>query len=322
MKKSILFLAVPLAVSAILFSCKKDDKKEFTQTDVTGTTVVRGNVNKNIISPDGNGNWSSNNKISAAGIQVSVKVNKGGSQGLYPNSTANGADVYSATTDANGNYAITVRSNATGVLANITIEGFTGTLDTIINGNKKTGLYATYFGTNTTRTLIMGQNITLDHSFVASNVSSNPNNIVIGTAIVTGSVNMSWVRKVLTGTVVSTSFTNVPVPANTTVFLTFDKDPTLLSSKVYQTTTDASGSYTFNVNTVAMGTAGFNQDANVWVPDFAARRDTLNFVGSTPSGTLNGLNGVFGQASNMQFGIYSSNIRNAVNISYNAFTPN
>ena len=50
---------------------------------------------------------------------------------------------YTGTTDANGNYAINVKSNSQGVAAMITIDGFTGTQDTIINNVTKTGLYAT-----------------------------------------------------------------------------------------------------------------------------------------------------------------------------------
>jgi hypothetical protein len=133
---------------------------------------------------------------------------------------------------------------------------------------------------------------------------------------------MEWVRKLTTGTVVTTSYSNVAVPANTTVYLSFDKDPSILATKVYQTTTDAAGHYSFTINTVNMGTSGFNQDAMIWVADFAARRDTLNFVGSTPSGTLTGEQGVYSQSSNNQYGIYSTNIRNAVNLTYNSFTAN
>lgn len=323
MKKSILSITLIASLfTLVLFSCKKDDKDEFQQTDVTGTTVVKGNVNKNVITPNGNGQWTNNNRINVAGVRVTIKINKGGANGLYPNSTSAGADVYSTTTDSTGNYSLSVRTNAQGVLAFITIEGFSGTQDTIINGVVKKGLYATYTGMSTTRTLVMSQTQTIDHNFTATNVSSNPNNIAIGTAIVTGSVNMSWIRKVTTGTVVTTSFTNIAVPANTPVYLTFDKDPTLLASKIYQTTTDANGFYTFTLNTVASGTSGFNQNATIWIPDFASRRDTLNFVGTTPSGTLTGLPGVFGQSSTLENGVYTSNIRNAVNLSYNAFTPN
>ncbi|MBL7922520.1 MAG: hypothetical protein JNJ40_19540 [Bacteroidia bacterium] len=320
MKKSLLALSI---ITLALFSCKKDkETSDFTATDVTGISVVKGNVNKNVVTPNGNGGWINTSRVNMSGIVVTIKVNKGGSQGLYPNSTANGADVYSATTDANGNYAISVKSNATGVSALITIDGFTGTQDTIINGVTKTGLYATYAGTSVTRNLFMGQNTTFDHNFTAANVSSNPNTITIGSAIVTGSINMNLVRKVTTGTVVAFSTTNIAVPANTPVYLSFDKDPTLLNAKMYQTTTSANGSYTFNLSTVPVGTSGFNQDATIWVADWATSRDTMNFNGTNFINITPGVQGVYNKATTTTNGVYSTEIRNAINLGYGAFVPN
>lgn len=319
MKKTLLALSITLA----LFSCKKKEStSDFSATDVTGTSVVKGNVNKNVITPNGSGGWINTNRVNMAGVVVTIKVNKGGALGLYPNSTANGADVYSGTTDANGNYAISVKSNATGVSALITIDGFTGTQDTIINNVTKTGLYATYAGTSVTRNLFMGANTTFDHNYTATNVSSNPNNISIGSAIVTGSISMNLVRKQTTGTVVTMSSTNIAVPANTTVYLSFDKDPTLLTTKVYQTTTNAAGVYTFNLSTVALGSTGFNQDATIWVADYATSRDTANYNGVNFINITPGLPGVYNKVTTTQNGVYNTEIRNAVNMNYNAFTPN
>ncbi len=320
MKKSLLVLSLAVA----LVSCKKEKKSDFSATDVTGTSVVKGNVNKNVITPNGSGGWMNTSRINMAGVNVTVKINKSGVQGLYPNSTVAGADVYSATTDANGNYAISVRTNAQGVNALITIDGFAGTQDTIVNNVTKTGLYATYFGTSTSRTLYMGQNTTFDHNFTATNVSSNPNNVTIGSAIITGSVSMNLVRKTVTGTVTAMSTTNLAVPANTTVWMSFDKDPGQLAPKLYSTVTNAAGVYTFsNIATVALGTTGFNQDATIWIADYATSRDTANYNGTTFINITTGLPGVFNKTTNAsQTGVYSTEIRNAVNLNYGVFTPN
>src|SRR4051812_10659748 len=140
-------LIILVSVTALLYGCKKDSTENFYATDVTGTTIVRGNVSKNIITPNGSGGYTNTSLIPASGINVGIKINK---SALYPNSNAQGADVYSGTTDNNGNYAITVKSNATGVAAMITIDGFAGTLDTLVNGTKRTGLYTTYTGTTST----------------------------------------------------------------------------------------------------------------------------------------------------------------------------
>lgn len=322
MKKSIVSTLMIGALSAlVLFSCKKDEKEEFKQTDVTGTAVLKGNVNKNVITPNGAGQWTSNSRVNMKDIRVTVKVNKGGNGGLYPNSTSAGADVYTATTDSLGNYYMTIRSNANGVNALLTIEGFSGTQDTVINGVTKKGLYATYNGLTNNLNVTMGQVITTNHAFTASNVSSNPNNIVIGTAVVSGSVGMTLPIK-QTGTLSVGSTTLVPVPANTLIYLTFDKDPSILTSKVYQTTTGANGSYSFTVNTVAMGTSGFNQDATVWAPDFAAKRDTVTYSNATPTGTITGPMGVFSQIQTVRNGVYTYSIKNATNLNYSSFTQN
>ncbi|WP_317896804.1 hypothetical protein [Aurantibacillus circumpalustris] len=307
MKKSIL----ALSLTVILFSCKKDEPKEFTATDVTGTTLVKGTITKNIITPNGSGNWTNGSRIPVKGINVSIKVNK---NSLYPNSTAQGADVYSATTDSTGNYQISVKSNATGVSAQITIDGYSGTLDTLINGVTKRGFYSTFAGTNQNRTLFMGQNSVFNYDFFANNVSSNPNTIKIGSATITGSVAVNLFKQVLTGTVVSITTTNVPL-ASHKVYLTFDKDPSTLANKSYETTTDANGNYSFNVATVPSGTSGFNQNATIWVADYAATRDTIMSNSTVKPGKM----GVFQMQTLNQNGVFNSNIRNANHFSYNSF---
>ncbi len=322
MKKSLL----ALSLTALLFaSCKKDKKTtDFTATDVTGTSMVKGNVNKNVITPNGGGGWINTNRVNVAGVVVTIKVNKGGAGGLYPNAVANGADVYSGTTDANGNYAINVKSNSNGVSALITIDGFTGTQDTIVNNATKMGLYATYVGTSTTRNLFMGQNQQFDYNFTASNVSSNPNLIMTGTAIISGSININFVRKTVTGTVTAFSFTNLAVPANTPVYLSFDMDPSQLAPKMYQTTTAANGTYTFSgISTVPSGTSGFSQNATIWINDYATGRDTANYNGVNFISITPGLQGVYNKVTNAsQTGVFSTEIRNAVNLTYISFTQN
>lgn len=312
MKKTILLLSF----TAILLSCKKDKTPAFTATDTTGTSVVKGNINKNVITPNGSGSWTNGTRIPAAGVSVSIKVNK---SSLYPNSTAQGADVYTGTTDNNGNYSIQVKTNATGVEAMITIDGFTGTLDTLVNGISRTGQYASYLGTSETTTLFMGQNMQLDYSFTGSPVNTNPGTVNAGSATITGSVSMSIMKETLVGNITALSLINVPVPAGLTVYLNFNKDPSLLATKLYTATTDGNGYYTFNVATVAPGTAGFSsQTATVWIPDYAATRDTIKVNGNRVAGR----DGVFGMSSTTQSNVYNGSIKNATILRYTSFTPN
>jgi hypothetical protein len=317
MKKSLL----ALSLTALLFSCKKETTNpEFTATDMTGTGWLSGYASKTVITPNGTGGWTNTSRVPAQGVNVTVRVAK---NQLYPASNAAGADVYSGTTDANGYYKIAIKSNASGVVGNVVIDGFYATQDTVINGVKKAGLWNTWTGLSTTRNIFIGQTTNLDHTFNATNPTSNPNNINIGSAIVTGSVSMNFAMTTKTGTNPAVpGTTNVPVPSGTKVYLDFTMDPTILAVKKYETTTDAAGSYTFNLATVAAGTTGFPQNATIWIADYARSRDTIKIVVGTATTTVPGLNGVFNNTSTTQNGVFNSEIRNAVNLNYGAFTPN
>ena len=311
MKKITTLLSLSLF---LFFACKKEEPKEFAATDVTGSTVMKGNITKNVILPDGLGNWTSSGKASAKDVQVSIKINK---SSLYPNSSAQGADVYSGITDDKGNYNISVKSNASGVIAQITVEGFTSTLDTLMNGTLKKGLLANYTGTAFTSTLYMGQSFVYNYGFTASPVSSNPNTLPIGNAIITGSVGQSIVKEIMTGTIVSLTTAFVPL-SNQKVFLSLNKDPKLLQQKLYEITTDTDGRYSFTVETVSSGNTGFSQSATLWVTDRAATRDTLKIDNTIKTGRT----GVYSMKSINLTGVYSDQIRNANYLNYTNFTPN
>jgi hypothetical protein len=309
-------LIILLSASALVFSCKKDKTNSFTQTDVSGTTVLKGNLSKNIITPNGSGSWTNGTRIPAPGVNVSVKVNK---SSLYPNSTAQGADVYSATSDKDGNYSISVKSNATGVIAAITIDGFTGTLDTVVNGVTKTGFYSVYNGFSTNRTLLMGQNVQQDFTFNASPVITNPNtNLKIGKATITGSVGVTMIKEVASGTLITLTTTVMPL-AGQTVYLNFSNDPDMQTQKIYQTTTDANGYYTFdNVKTVPQGQAGFPQNGVIYINDYASTRDTLKANNTIKTGRA----GVYTQQNLNVFNVFNNTIRNANYLTFNNFIAN
>jgi hypothetical protein len=332
MKKSLL----ALSVTALFFaSCKKDTTPAaFTPTDMTGAAHIKGNVTKNVVTPNGGGGWTANTRVPAANVNISVRIAK---SSLYPNSNAQGSDVYTGKSDANGNYDIQVTANGSGVVANIVIDGFSATLDTVINGVTKTGLPCLYVGTSANVNAWTGQNSWFNYNFNATNIGTNPNNIVIGTAMVTGSVGMNFVRQAITvqtstigppnGTVTTTTI--VPV-SNQRVYLDFTMDPTALALKSYSTTTDAAGNYTFNLSTVAAGTPGFNQNASIWVPDMHTTRDTVKVtttmngtmtVSSSTAAPVTGMPGVYNMVNTSQNGVYNTEIRNAVNMTYNAFQP-
>lgn len=352
MKKSIL----ALSLVGLLFSCKKDlEQKTLTPNEIIGTAYLKGNLTKATITPNlpyqpGNMSWNSNGKAPAAGVNITIRVAKSGWRGLYPNSSMQGTDVYSGTTDANGNFNIAVKSNGRdeGVRAEVLVEGFNGTVDTVFNGTTRTGRNANYMGFSRAYNLYAGQTqffetntcsnsyptweFDCQENIVYYNQNNGPLALNIGAATITGSLNMQIVTSsvtVVSGTAtpasLSTSF--VPVPAGARVKLRFDSDPVTYSTKIYQTTTDAAGGYTFNVSTVADQTPGFNQNGDITVADWTATRDTIKinsiytgtvFVSSTTV-TVAGKNGTWNASSYGSIGVnglYNNQIRNAQNFSF------
>jgi len=311
MKKSVLLFAS----LAVLASCKKENSNDITPTDTTGNGTLKGTITKNIILHNGNGSYNPNALAPAANVKITVKVNK---NALYPASNAAGADVYSTTTDAKGFYSLDIKTNANGVNALVTIEGYSGTMDTIINGQTRSGLLTNYFGTQQNRQVYIGQSTQFDYQLSSSTIGSNPNYIYqIGTGIVTGSVAVNQYKQVQTGTLVTLTSTNIPL-ANHKVYLTFNKDPQTLATKYYEATTDGNGVYSFNISTVMSGTSGFNQNATVWVADYSTTQDTI-----TPTNTVKtGKAGVFQSISYGVNGIYNNSVKNANNFVYNNFVQN
>ena len=141
--------------------------------------------------------------------------------------------------------------------------------------------------------------------------------------MVTGSVGVSFVKASINGTNAPVySTTIVPVP-NANVYMNLNIDPTTMATKQYMTTTDASGNYTIVVSTVKSGTPGFNQNALIWVSDRAATRDTVKVVNNnTVNPYTTGPSGVYNAVNAIQLGLFNTEIRNAVNLTYGSFTPN
>ena len=347
MKKSLL----ALTLTAALFSCKKDiEQKSLEATDITGMGWVKGTLRKTIITPNGGAGWTSDTKVPAAGVNVSVRVNKNGTFGIYPTSNQSGVEVFNGVTDANGNYAIAVKSNGTsnGVTALVLIEGFQGTQDTLINGVTKTGRLCNYFGMWQNMTVFKGQttywnnntNNISEWAFYNGNMTvvndnNNPTTNNIGTAQITGSVTFGvWTSStnVVSGTVQPAAVNNnglITAPAGTKVYYTFSTDPISLSTKVYETALAANGTYTFDVQTVKANTPGFGQNGTLWIQDLRQSRDTIKvtsiYTGTTfvSSSTViaPGKTGVYNAGPSNPFsnqnGLFNGEIRNGVNYNYN-----
>lgn len=322
MKKS--FLAA-IALTVLLVSCKKEKKTEFTATDMTGNATIWGKVTKPMISQN-QGNGYSTYIVPAAGVRITARVNN---NSLYPNSTGSnsqGSRVYETTTDANGNYSLPVLANGNGVTCFWEIHPWQGTVDTIINGVIKTGLVSNFTGASGNTTLIKGVSWNRNHQASTSAILTNPvPTPTVCTAIVTGSLRIQYLRQDTIpagGGTPSTNYFYVPTSytlANHPVKLMFDKDPITQATKIYYGTSNSQGIYSFTIETTDWNASGFwNQDASVYVEDYATTMDTVKLNGSKVMGRA----GVYHQQWNYSYGIYCNEIRNAVHLNYNSFTAN
>lgn len=309
MKKSLLVLSI----AAIAFtSCKKKETtNDFSATDLTGNAILKGQITKQMITPNQGFGYGTVN-VPAANVLITVRV---ANNQLYPNSpTAQGSEVYSTTTDNQGNYSIAVKANGAGVTGNITVTGWNGTIDTLVNSLVKPGVAATFGPATVTRTLYKG--VTTDYSanFVGAPTTGGGNNITIGTSIITGSVG---IRKWQQSATTSTLFTlQTFTMANHPITLVFDKDPASQVIRTYTGTTDANGVYSFTVNCTNAG--GFNNQAQVIIWDYATTRDTI-MANST---VKQGVPGVYSGSTLTVNGCVPNSINNANYLLYNAFTPN
>lgn len=296
MKKSLLLIAT----AAVLFSCKKKEDNNFEATDMTGNTTVQGLVTRSI----------GGNTTPMANATVLVKVRNNGLGGLYPNSSAVGSEVYSTTTNAMGKYSLSVKTNGTGVDAEITFNGFSMANDTAMSAvvyDYPTTVYNT--------TLYKSLNATQNHNYTGSAVVT-PANQGVGTATVSGVLYMN--RRAYTtaaNTVNSPSATPV---ANQTIYLEYDKDPMTLSKKIYTTTTSATGRYTFVVTTPnTPNLPGFNDMVKVYVPAKAMTEDSVRFNGTV----ITGKQGVYAGGNSTYGPVYSTINKNNLAVTYGAFTP-
>jgi hypothetical protein len=310
MKKAIL----AIGLTAVLFSCKKREENEFTATDNTGTTLVTGTITKQMltITPNGSNNTTVNNMyVPAEGVIVTVRVKKYGNQGLYPavseNQRPDGFDSYTATTDANGRYSITVKSNGLGVQAQITTNEFTGTKDTLVGTTVKTGLLNVYNSSSGSATLFKGVNQDVTRQINGNTLVSAPSAFNSGTAIITGTVGIDYIKK-------RTNFNldTTLALAGATVYFEYDRDPITLQKKTYTATTDAQGKYTITVATPNQNVSGFNQNGKLWINDRAATLDTFTVANSRVTGRP----GVYYGEDYTIGGVYSTAIKNANHIGY------
>ena len=293
MKKSL--LAIGLTV--LLFACKKETTTSFKATDETGTGTLKGTITKTM---------SSGSNAPAVGVNISVEVKN--SQ-LYPNTppslaSYSSSQVFTGTTDANGNYSIAVKTiGGSGVSAIVTINNLTSTSDPV------TGTQAIFGGTVTSQQLITG--VTTDYNFNMTTIN-NVGTVVTGTATVLGTLKVLFYKEGPAGVFNLAPYTL----ANHTVQLDFDRDPSTQVVKTYNTTTDANGNFSFSINTTAA--AGYNDAAKLYVVDYPTTQDTIKLSGTQVTGKPGYYQNTFTNLTGLQ----PTNINNANILIYSNFIPN
>lgn len=290
MKKTLL----AIGIVAALFSCKKDDEVTVLEaTDLTGTATLAGKITHE--DPT-----SADDKY-LAGAVVTVRVTNAA---LYPNSNnAQGTETYSATSDANGNYSVAVTVNQEGSAvtvsySNVNVTENDGDVHAYSKGNWNTTLYA---GVRT------NNNVQYDKDKL-----TEATNVPVETAIVRGNIKIRhYVQQTSGGTIFNLEDV---ILANHPVKLTYDEDPTTFVERVYTTTTDADGNYSFTID-AADDKFNLDDDFEVMIADYDATQDTIMFDNTIITGEA----GVFDDRTNTG-SIDGGEIENNRDLTYSFFT--
>ena len=289
MKKTLL----AIGIVAALFSCKKDEEiTPLEATDLTGTATLAGKIT--YTNPSGNEKY-------LAGATVTVMVKNAE---LYPNSTnAQGSKTFTGTSDANGNYsiAVTVHQEGSAVTvsyANVNVTGNDGDVYAYSSADWATTLHG---GVKTNNNVL----------YTSSKIT-DASNVVVGTAIVRGQIKIRHYRQQSSG---STVFNLVDfILPNHEVKLTYDEDPSTFAERVYTTTTDADGNYSFTID-AADEKYNLDDDYEIMIVDYDATQDTIMSNGFV----IDGRPGVFNERSG-QGAINAGEIDNNAHLTYFIFT--
>jgi len=293
MKKS-LFIAV-LGLAMVFSSCKKNNEPSFSAANETGTTQFTG-----VIVKEQEG--GSTAPISGVVVTVDIKNSQ-----LYPNSpTAQGSNVYSGTTDANGLFSINVVTNGNGIRARVNVANTISSYDPI------GGTQVLFQVSNDPGHLyfVAGVPVSASYTMVPT---TGTGTAVTGTATVTGTV-----KEQLYDYVHGPNYggdTLLPLP-NYTVMLNFNKDPNTQLVTAYTAVTDAKGNYTFTISTT--NAQGYPDQAQVYVNALAGTMDTIK-----SSGRVIGQPGVYAAPPTITINNLTPNtISNDNYFTYNSFTAN
>ncbi len=234
MKKQFFKSAMVLALPFLLFtqSCKKDNEENKTSNVVMGSATITGRITADMILNNGT-------KEGVAGIKITGRINT--ADLITTGNVAAGGltRTYEATTDANGNYTLTVEVNSKPVGVTLDIPASFNAEQTLENGVKKQTLFtrnnAIPATINLTRSQVATQNADYDYEV-------SP---LLGTVKLSGEV---FFRNDLCKGVSAALDSQINiVPANTLLVVTWNDDNA--DPREIEVSVGANGKYEFMVET-------------------------------------------------------------------------
>ncbi|MGP8215892.1 MAG: hypothetical protein ACLQQ4_10040 [Bacteroidia bacterium] len=294
-----------VGITVVLFSCKKN-QETFTATNMTGTTQVTGNITKpQAVAGGGTVN------VPASGVTVTVEIQNAA---LYPYTVppAQGSKTYSGVTDVSGNFNITVTTlGGKGCPGSVYIGNLTNSIY-----DPTTGATGTFTGGSYgTLTCISGVPVTpVNFNMTYQQTGTN----VTGTATVMGTLKVVLIRELPANNYYDTTVAVTAYPMQ----LYFYNDPTTLTEKTYNATTDGNGDFTFSITTAAESTI-FPDNATITIPDYTATQDTIKPNGNRVTGRQGYYSGFSTNFTGLIPGaINNSHTNNNSPITYRTFNPN
>lgn len=234
MKKQLFKISMLLALPVLLLtqSCKKDSEENKSTSVAMGTATITGRITADMILNNGT-------KEGVAGIKVTGRINTADLITTGNVATAGLTRTYEATTDANGNYTLTVDVNSKPVGVTLDIPASFNAEQTLENGVKKQTLF--------TRNNAVPATITLTRSQVATQNADYDYEVspLLGTVKLSGEV---FFRNDLCKGVSAALDSQINiVPANTLLVVTWNDDNA--DPREIEVSVGANGKYEFMVET-------------------------------------------------------------------------
>jgi hypothetical protein len=232
MKKQFLQITIALALQFVMLQSCKKDSEETKATVAMGSATITGRITADMILNNGT-------REGVSGIKVIGRINTADLITTGTVATAGLTRTYEATTDADGNYTLTVEVNSKPVGVTLDIPASFNAEQTLENGTKKQTVF--------TRNTVIPGTITVNRS---QTVTQNADydyaiNAILGTVKLSGEVKF---RNDLCKGISAALDSQVNiVPTNTILVVTWNDDN--FNSRELEVAVGTNGKYEFMVET-------------------------------------------------------------------------